>query len=182
MHAFQRVFESVGWRIGRYVVLWLVATFVLVAGLIAVLGGDDHAGGLVGQASRAGCVLRRDEGSPPPLAQDVQRPPTFGPSTIAAEPGIYLRSPSSAALVGALRQGIVVLQYQPRLDPAEIQALQREARESPDKVILTPDRSGMPYLVAATAWRRLLGCPRLDGEVLRAVHAFVGRYEGTPRL
>jgi hypothetical protein len=45
-------------------------------------------------------------------------------------------------------------------------------------VILTPDQTDMDGVVAATAWRRVLACPRIDTRALRALGEFRDRFRG----
>ena len=39
-------------------------------------------------------------------------------------------------------------------------------------MLLIPNETGMPYEVAATAWTKMLGCPRMNDRVYDAVRAF----------
>ena len=106
------------------------------------------------------------------------QPPTFGPRAVPAAAGVYTRAPRTAAVVGSLRRGTVVLQYRAGLSRPSVLALRRLFAPAPFALIVTPDRTGMRYALAATAWGRLLGCPRMSHSALVAVHAFAMRYRG----
>jgi hypothetical protein len=109
---------------------------------------------------------------------DVGMPPTFGPPSRAPRPGVYSRPLPRRDLVGALRQGIVVLQYRRSVASRALGDLRAVADQDPRRTILAPDATRMPYAVAATAWRRLLGCRAVDGRVVRALQGFRDRYRG----
>jgi len=164
--------------------VWLLASAALAAGVAIVVPTDDSelppAGPaqLESAARDAECVLRRDAGSSDPAAVDVMQPPTFGPPGPTAEPDVYTQSPSPRELVGALRRGVVVVQYRPLLSPAEIRDVRRRFADAMSETIVTPDATGMRYAVAVTAWSRLLGCPRVAREVLDVAAAFHGEYAG----
>ncbi len=112
------------------------------------------------------CVMR--------VAAGRLRPPVSGGQAIPAASGVYSTSPPVASLVGALRRGAVVVQYQSRLASSQVEVLRRAFATG----IVTPDASSMPYLVAGTAWRRLIGCRMLDARVLAALKRFEVRYSG----
>ena len=48
----------------------------------------------------------------------------------------------------------------------------------PAGTILAPNGTRMPYALAVTAYRRLLGCPRVTPATLDAVQLFRGRFVG----
>ena len=138
---------------------------------------DPGRGRLVVAAERAGCVLRTDAGGAPASMVDVSKPPTFGPARAAAAGGVYTARLPVEQIVGALRRGAVVVQYRGSLDGRARAALRLAVSDAPG-VIVAPDGSGMPYRIAATAWRRVLGCPSLDADALSALRAFRDRYHG----
>ena len=71
-----------------------------------------------------------------------------------------------------------MVQYEPDIPAALVDGLGRLAHGLHARLVLTPDRSGMPFAVAATAWHRLLGCSRIDGRVIEALRTFASRYAG----
>ncbi len=121
-------------------------------------------------AVRDRCVLRATTSS--------QRPPVAGRRSAPARTGVYSSSPSVARLVGALRRGVVVVQYRPGLASIDVERLRHAFGSTAGLRIVTPDATTMPYLVAGTAWGRLIGCRRLDGNVLAALSRFAVRYQG----
>jgi hypothetical protein len=167
--------------LGRYALLWVlaVAPVVVVTGLLA--GGPDRVAAVdpVTLAARqAGCVVRMDAGGATADRLDVMQPPTFGPPSVPAAAGVYSRAPRTEAVVGSLRRGVVVLQYRSGTPRRTVDELRRLVVVAPFESIVTPDRTGMRYAVAATAWGRLLGCPRAGPYTLTAVRAFALRYRG----
>jgi hypothetical protein len=165
----------------RYALGWLLATGAVVAAITAVLlvARGDGEEQLVAAAQRAGCQLREDSGEAERARLGDMMPPTFGPSRRAAAPGRYGRPPRLSELVGALREGRIVVQYRPSLPRREIDRLDAVRRSDPRDVILTPDQTRMPYEVAATAWQRLLGCPVSASSQERAIRAFIRYFRDT---
>jgi hypothetical protein len=174
---------SGGPRIGkallRYTLAWLAAGAVAAALLVALLDDGDELVALppvrqidlVAAARAAGCELRE------PGAAVVLNPPVKG-STPAepASPGVYDRPPDIETLVAALQRGVIVIHYRPSLPRRRVDELRRLQGAVPDGTIVTPNGTGMEYEVAATAWRRLLGCPRLTAASVDAVRLFRGRF------
>ena len=162
--------------------VWLLASAVIVTVVAALLDDrssrveDPERARLVGAAERAGCVLRTDAGGAPATMIDVSKPPTFGPARRPAADGVYTARLPAERIVGALRRGTVVVQYRGSLD-GRAQAAVQLAAGLPG-VIVAPDGTGMPYRVAATAWRRVLGCPSLNTHALIALREFRDRYRG----
>jgi hypothetical protein len=133
---------------------------------------------LVEAARRGGCVLRRDSGAAPGRDLDVMQPPTFGPPAAPAATGVYSHAPRTTAMVGSLRHGIVVLLYRSDTPRQMVLELRRVRSLAPSSSIVAPDGTGMRYAVAATAWGRLLGCPRPTESALAAVRTFAVTYRG----
>jgi Protein of unknown function (DUF3105) len=108
------------------------------------------------------------------------RPPVAGPPAPAAvADGVHAAAPGPTGLVGALRRGRVVVQYRPSLAAPLVRRLRGAiARSRPDRLVIAPDGSGMPYLVAATAWGRLLGCRSLPPAALTALESFARHNAG----
>jgi hypothetical protein len=166
----------------RYVAAWVLAGTAIVAAIVVITGGgeDDSVSlppvrqpDLTDGVRSGGCELRlarRDEQLNPPVVGSLSVPP--------AAPGIYDRSPDVESLVAALRQGLVVVQYRPGLDRERVDELRTLQRAVPTGTIVTPNATGMPFELAVTAWRRLLGCPRFSEETIDAIRLFRGRYLG----
>lgn len=163
-----------------YVVVWL-ATGVAAAGILLLVlsDGDDGKASLPPvqhtelrvAAQRAGCELRVGD------EQRQGEPPVVGGRAAPAAPGFYESPLPRSALVGALRRGIVVISYRPDL-PQEQRALLRALQDAvPRGTIVAPNET-MPFAIAVTAWRRLLGCRRTGPEMIDAVRLFRGRFVG----
>jgi hypothetical protein len=168
--------------IGRYALAWIAAA-ALVVGLTRVLSDDQPSpvpvvDPVAHAAQQGGCVLRSDAGGATSRDLDVAQPPTFGPPAAPAVTGVYRRAPRTEAVVGSLRRGTVVLQYRAGTPRSTVEELRRLFARAPFESILTPDRTGMRYAVAATAWGRLLGCPRANRRAMAAVNEFALRYRG----
>jgi hypothetical protein len=167
--------------IGRYALAWAVAVVLAVLLAHALLRDAPAASRmdtLTVAAKRGDCVLRTDAGGASARDLDVMQPPTFGPPGVPAAAGSYARAPRTAALVAALRHGTIVLQYRAGAPRRTVRALRRLRLLAPFSSIVTPDRTGMRYAVAATSWGRLLGCPHASPSALAALQAFALRYRG----
>ncbi len=163
----------------RYAVTWLVPGALVALLLVVVLDGEDRVGlppvrqvELVDAARAGGCRLERGRGRP-------LNPPVEGRTATAARAGVYDRPPGDATLVAALRRGRVVIHYRPGLPGERVQELERLQEAVPDGTLVVPNATRMPYELAITAWRRLLGCPRFTDDVLDAVRLFRGRFIGS---
>jgi hypothetical protein len=179
----------------------LVLAVIIAAGAIALSGGDGDGDGSGGGASypeeaklpprrtedlepaarAAGCTLKRYPNfgaqhteDPPPFRTN---PPTSGNhSPRHTEDLAFKTSPPTAELVHTLEHGRVILQFKPSAPDAVRGQLKALYDEDPLYVVLTPNNTGMRPIVAATAWRQLLGCPRLDARTVDALRAFRDRY------
>jgi hypothetical protein len=109
---------------------------------------------------------------------DRLNPAVDGPTATPAAPGVYEQPPSPAALVGAVRRGVVVIQVGRAVPDGTVELLADLQRAIPDGTIVTRASPGMPFAIAVTAYRRLLGCPRYTPKVLDAVRLFHGRFVG----
>jgi hypothetical protein len=168
--------------------VWIVA--VTTSG-----GGDPHPTGgspdvypeqsipapadrsLTHAAAAAGCTVR----SFPSFARERAsghasyrtNPPTSGPeSRVPAADGIYDEPPSTARLVHSLARGRVILQFAPGTPAAVRGRLKALFHEDPRHLILTPNATNMPFEVAASAWRRYIGCDRASDAMLDALRDF----------
>jgi hypothetical protein len=161
-----------------YVVSWLAIGAVVAGVLIAILHDPDEgvvlppvrATELTRAAESARCRLRR--GGQPASAE----PAVEGPRAPPVRVGAYTSELPEAGLIGAMRRGAVIIHYRD-LSEEDVERLQTLQRDVPRATILVP-RQDMPYRLAATAWRRLLGCSRLSGATLDAIRLFRGRYVG----
>jgi Protein of unknown function (DUF3105) len=165
-----------------YAAAWLVAATVIVGVLLAVLDTgepDDvslppvHETELARAADRAGCELRR-AGS----HERLNPPVTGGLGALPARPGFYDESPSASSLLAALRNGVVVIQFR-ELDDSGIDLLRSFQEAVPGGTIVAPNETGMPFVVAVTAYRRLLGCRELNAASVDAIQLFRGRFVGS---
>jgi hypothetical protein len=169
------------WRTAAYVAAWLAATAVVAALAILVLddGEPDEVSlppiretQLADAARRAGCELRR-------VDDDASDPEVDGsPAVTAARPGFYDDAPDAAELITALRRGVVVIHFRRELDPDRVDELRRIQEAAPNGTIVTPN-STMRFEVAATAYRRLLGCPHATDASIEATLLFRGRFLGS---
>ncbi len=141
-------------------------------------------------ARAAGCTLRQelpDEGanhlSPgSPVPKYKTSPPTSGdhiqPPLQQAD-GAYMDEASPLNFVHSMEHGRLLIMYQPDLPEAQ----QLELRGLYDTLysgaLLFP-YADMPYEVAATTWRNLLGCETYkDAQTLDAIRAFGAEHWGT---
>ena len=141
-------------------------------------GGDEVALPPVQQtelrlaARTAGCDLRTGR------ARRGEELPVDGPSARPARAGFYEDDQPPAALVGALRRGVVVISYRAEL-PDRVRDDLRELQTAvPRGTIVTTNRR-MPFAIAISAWRRRLACPRVEPATLDAVRLFRGRFLGS---
>lgn len=165
----------------RYVLAWAAGGALVALVLVTLLGGqDDESSGLpplrqtaLADAARAArCELRGQVG------RAGLNPPVDGSRGVAARPGLYDSPPEIATLVAAVRRGIVVIHYRQGLDDTRVDQLRKLQPAVPAGTIVAPNGSGMRYEVAATAYRRLLGCPRFTDQAIDALRLFRGRYLG----
>lgn len=173
-----------GWATARYTLVWLLASAAVAVAVALVVSTDsalppEEPAELETAARDADCVLRRETGAEAESTVDVMQPPTFGPPGAMAAPGVYTRSPTPEQLVGALRRGVVVVQYRPQLARSQVAGVLRQFAEGQDATIVTPDATGMRYAVAVTAWSRLLGCAGIAPDVLRVASEFRDEYANT---
>ncbi|HET8758472.1 MAG TPA: DUF3105 domain-containing protein [Solirubrobacteraceae bacterium] len=161
---------------------WLVAAAVLIGVLLAVLGGDApdevslppvHETELRQAAREAGCRLQRAR-----PGEQLNPAVAGGTGTTPARPGVYEKSPGAPALVAALRNGIIVIQFRD-LDGDDVDVLRTVQKAVPAGTILAPNDTEMPFAVAVTSYRRILGCPNVSTRSIQAIQLFRGRFVGT---
>ena len=149
----------------------LTAITVLVAGLavFVVMNRSSEDDKVIAAAEASGaCDYDSVTDQDPPASGDVD-------DTDPAEPGFYTpddEPPSDLALLRAMRQGFVVLWYEPTVDVDELHGVSdRFGRD----VIVVP-RAGLSKPVVLTAWERRLLCERIDdGAAARFVEGFRDR-------
>ena len=165
-----------------YAAAWLVAAAVVIGVLLAVIGdGKPHEVSLppvreteLDQAARrAGCELHRAR-----AGERLNPQVAGGVGAIPARPGIYETSPGTSALVAALRDGVIVIQYR-GLDGDDVDLLRSVQEAVPEGTIVAPNDTAMPFAVAVTSYRRLLGCPDLTDDAVDAIQLFRGRFVGS---
>jgi len=157
-----------------------VTGLVVALGILAIVRDGEEQVTLppvreteLGQAARdAGCELRAG------AVQRVGDPPVVGPRARAAAPGFYEEAMSRPALVGAMRRGQVVVYYSRELPEGQRDLLKSVQRAVPEGTVVVPD-DRMRFALAVTAWRRLLGCPRVGPGTLDAIRLFRGRFLGS---
>ena len=155
---------------------------MLVGVLLAVLDGEEpeevlvppvHATQLREAAHEAGCELRHAR-----PGERLNPPVTGGIGAMPARPGSYDESPGTPALVAALREGVVVIQFRD-LDGSGIDLLRTVQEAIPQGTIVAPNETRMPFAVAVTSYRRLLGCRELSDTSVDAIQLFRGRFVGS---
>jgi hypothetical protein len=164
----------------RYALAWVLGGVLAAVLVVLVLRAAAHeraprrATDPLAAVVASGCVIEDPRGK----SADVSRPPVSGPPAKSLAAGVYSRPQPRERLIGALRRGIVVIQYDRRLPARDVALLQRAFARSGSRRALVPDATGMAFTVAATAWGRLLGCSRLDGDVMQGLERFADRYAG----
>jgi hypothetical protein len=165
-----------------YVVGWLVAAAILSGVLLTVINGGPadkvslppvRETELDRAASQAGCKLHRARNG-----ERLNPAVAGGIGVIPARPGFYERSPGASALLAALRNGVIVIQFR-GLDSEDVALLRTVQEAVPAGTIVAPNDTGMPFAVAVTSYRRLLGCPNLSARSIDAIRLFRGRFIGT---
>ncbi len=134
-------------------------------------------------AKEAGCVLHlhlSEEGHthiPPgsPSPDYKTNPPTSGnhvePPFQQAD-GAYIEEPEKIDFVHSLEHGRVEIQYSPELAEKDQLALKGLYETLYAATLLFPNKE-MPYTVATTAWRHLMGCKEYKGAItLDAIRDF----------
>ncbi len=126
-------------------------------------------------AKQAGCTLRLrlpEEGHthiPPgsPTPHYKTNPPTSGnhvePPNQQAD-GAYSEMPEEIDFVHSLEHGRLEVQYSPSLSESDQEALKGLYDSMYGATLFFPNDK-MPYQVAATTWRNLLGCPKYKGAI-----------------
>lgn len=104
-------------------------------------------------------------------------PPTSGNHyPQATSDGAFAESPNVGGLLHAMEHGRVLIQYSNDITLQQKRQLRGLFDEDPDRVLLFPNSTKMPYQVAATSWTRLLGCKQMNDATFDAIRAFVKKY------
>jgi hypothetical protein len=165
-----------------YAAAWLVGAALLVGVLLLLLDGGEpdevsvppvRGTELTRAARHAGCELRHAR-----LGERLNPPVDGAAAAEPARPGVYEDAPDELALRAALRHGIVVIHFRD-LEHGDVELLRKLQEAAPDGTIVAPNETGMPFAVAVTAYRRLLGCRRLDESSVDAIQLFRGRFVGS---
>jgi hypothetical protein len=169
--------------LAAYIAAWLAGAAVIAGVTLALIGGDDDERvavppvreiELTKAARLAGCELRRVP------SDQASNPPVDGPDRVdPTRAGYYEEPPATPSLTAALRVGIVVIQFRDGLDEQSVEELKTIQQAAPDGTIVTPNATGMPYEVAAAAYRRLLGCDEYTEGAVDAIQLFRGRWIGS---
>lgn len=144
----------------RRIIIWssVVGVAVIVAVFIAVKPLPEEL-----SAVETFPQMGRDhlaQGEAPPDYNSS--PATSGDHSPApAECGIYPAEVPDEVQVHNLEHGAVVIQYQPDLEPTEIQALEDYARTKSSHILLAP-RADLDDPVVVTSWTRMLRLPAAD--------------------
>lgn len=164
----------------------LIAIGVIV--FVIASGGSDappqKTKDLSKAADAAGCTVKtfKSEGRQhvsTTVSSYKTNPPTSGPhNPQPAEDGEYDSAPAKEAYVHTLEHGRIEIQYKKGTPEKARDALKSVFDESPDKMLLFPNNTDMPYQVAATAWTHLLGCPKYNDRVPDAIRTFRDAYRG----
>lgn len=155
--------ERSGRRPARHIAAALAAGFVAAAVPLIGCGekGEPSAPRIEGRAHVERPVDYRSN------------PPTSGPHLpVPAPEGAYAKAPPSEALVHSLEHGRVILQFDPEVPEDVKTELKRMYDRDRYHVLLTPNQTGMPFEVAATAWGRYIGCPRAEPRAYEAITGF----------
>jgi hypothetical protein len=184
MHVSDRRGANDGSRLATlaYAAAWLAAAALIVGVLLVVLDSGEpkevtlppvHETELTDAVARAGCELHRadpDERLNPPVAG--------GDGASPARPGFYEESVDATSLLAAMREGMIVIQFRD-LGSSDLDLLRELQEAVPDGTIVAPNDTGMPFVVAVTAYRRLLGCRTLNLFAADAIQLFRGRFVGS---
>lgn len=97
-------------------------------------------------------------------------PPTSGPhADDFADCGVYRVEIPDIYQVHSLKRGTVIVQYQPTLQAATLEALEDLTRALGHNIIVAP-RSTLPAPIVLTAWTRRLAMSEADADMIRAFH------------
>jgi hypothetical protein len=100
-------------------------------------------------------------------------PPTSGPHDPTPAPcGVSSQPIPNEVQVHDLEHGVIMVQYRPGLDQAQVQALEKLGRSYSSHVIVAPYQ-GLSTPIAVTAWTKLMTLDRADeGKIRRFVDLY----------
>lgn len=159
----------------RRIIIWssVVGVAVIIGVFIAVRPAPEELPGVETFPQMGRDHLAEGEAIP----DYNSSPATSGDHSAApAQCGIYTDEIPDEVQVHNLEHGAVVIQYQPDLDPAEIQALEDYARTKSSHILLAP-RSDLDDPVVVTSWTRMLRLPTADIDTIDVYYeqfAFAG--------
>jgi len=170
--------------VATYALGWLCAG-ALIAGALTLIFHERDDGrantvalppvrerALPAAARHAGCELRRLHRDDH-LAVAMRRG-----GGAAAKPAAYDAPVHARALGGALRHGLIVIEYRGDAAPEFVRQLGDLQRAQPRATIVAPNGRPSGYAVVAASSRRLLGCRMIGSRTFDAVRLFQGRYVG----
>jgi Protein of unknown function (DUF3105) len=186
-------------QLAAFALAAVAVTVVWIVALTAGGGGGPHPTGgspdvypavtiplpgersLARAAARAGCTVRSfpNYGREHTTERVHYRtnPPTSGPhNPVPADDGIYDDPPPTEKLVHSLEHGRVIFQFTPGAPPKVRGQLKALVKQDPRHVILTANQTGMPFEVAATAWRHYVGCRKVNDATFDALRDFKIEY------
>jgi hypothetical protein len=150
----------------------LVLAVIVAIVIVVAAGGDDKAPDtkdLKAKAAAAGCTFHtypnfgRQHTTAP--VKYKTNPPTSGNHfPVPASDNAYIKAPKTEALVHSLEHGRIIYQYQPKA-PANVKdALNALYHQNTERTILVPNETNMPSVVAVTAWRHSITCPKFSDQ------------------
>lgn len=148
----------------KRIIVWssVVGVVVIVGAFIATRSLPEELSGVEEFPQQGRDHLTQGE-APPDYNSS---PATSGDHSPApADCGIYTAEVPDETQVHNLEHGAVVIQYQPDLDPAEIQALEDFARTKSSHILVAP-RADLDDPVVVTSWTRMLRLPAADIETI----------------
>jgi hypothetical protein len=171
--------------VAAYALAWLCGGALVAAGLtFALHNGDDGAArtvalpavqelALPSAARHADCELRGLHADDQlAIAMRGRR------SAAAAAPDAYESPVHAEALGGALRRGLIVIEYRGDAASEFVAQLDDLQRAQPEATIVAPAGRASGYAVLAASSRRLLACRSIGPRTFDAVRLFQGRYVG----
>jgi len=158
------------------IIAWVTAAVLLIGGAIGLVVQRNQANDRAIRALGVQTLANQGQEHLQP-GQDYtaynSTPPTSGPHDPSPAPcGISSQPIANTVQVHDLEHGVVMVQYRPGLDSAQVTALQALGRSYSSHVIVAPYPS-LPTPVAATAWTKLMRLDRADvGKLRRFIDRF----------
>jgi hypothetical protein len=166
-----------GRGLASYILAWLLAGTVVVAGAVLLLdrGARSSSGtvalppvretALTTAAHKAGCLVTR-------------RPRGAVGLALPARAGVYDRPLGATDREAALRRGLIVIEYR-GVDSRTVDELRTVQEAVPVGTLLAPSIPFADDELTVSAYRRRLSCHRMSSRAIDAVRLFRGRYLGT---